>query len=127
MTNTTTTTTIMHTETAAHTASMTTAELTTAEPQVSLSTTTPPTTQQQSPSLKATCENRLQAALEHARRLTQMRGYRDADVAIAWETVEELRTAYRKQLLSPSLSCQAAFERYCAQNPHALECRSYDC
>ncbi|MGD1897490.1 MAG: CP12 domain-containing protein [Phormidesmis sp.] len=83
--------------------------------------------EQQSPSPEATCENRLQAALEHARRLTQMYDCQGADVAIAWETVEELRTAYRGRLLSSVSSCQALFERYCAENPHALECRSYDC
>ena len=79
------------------------------------------------PSADSTSENRLQAALEHARRLTQMHGYQSADVAIAWETVEELRTARRKQLTLSMLSCQASFERYCLENPHALECRSYDC
>lgn len=127
MTNTTTVTTTMYTETATHPASAMPAELATTKQQVPLSTTTLPTTQQQSPSLGATCENRLQAALEHARRLTQMYGYRDANVAVAWETVEELRTAHRERLLSTALSCQAAFERYCTEDPHALECRSYDC
>lgn len=85
------------------------------------------TVERQSPSLDTTCENRLQAALEHARRLTQMRGCQGANVAIAWETVEELRTAQRKRLLPSTPSCQVSFEHYCSQNPHALECRSYDC
>ncbi len=76
----------------------------------------------QSPS--STSENRLKAALEHARRLTQMRGCQSIDVAIAWETVEELQTAQSRQ---PVLTCQSAFDRYCAENPNALECRSYDC
>ena len=79
------------------------------------------------PSLESTYENRLQAALEHARRLTQMHDYQSVDVAIAWETVEELRTACRERLRPSVPSCQAAFERYCLENPHARECRSYDC
>ncbi len=78
--------------------------------------------QPQSP--QSTYENRLKAALEHARRLTQMHGYQNVDVAIAWEAVEELRTAQSRQ---PLYSCQAAFDRYCLETPHALECRSYDC
>ncbi|EDX85616.1 CP12 domain protein [Synechococcus sp. PCC 7335] len=89
--------------------------------------TTVPTIEQQSPSPETTYENRLQAALEHARRLTHMYGYQSADVAIAWETVEELRTFYRERLLPLVPSCQASFERYCLENPHAFECRSYDC
>lgn len=97
------------------------------EQQATLSTTVLPTIEQQSLSLEETCENRLQAALEHARRLTQMYGCQSVDVAIAWETVEELRTSYRERLLLSVPSCQASFERYCLENPHALECRSYDC
>ena len=78
----------------------------------------------QPPSLKLTLENRLKAALEHARRLTKMQGYWSIDVAIAWETVEELRTAQSHQ---PVLSCQFSFDHYCAGNPQAVECRSYEC
>ena len=91
------------------------------------STTTLPPVERQTPSADSTYENRLQAALEHARRLTQMRGHQGVNVAIAWETVEELRTARRERVMPSVLSCQAAFERYCSENPHARECRSYDC
>lgn len=83
--------------------------------------------ERQSLSPESICENRLQAALEHARRLTQMRGCQGANVAIAWEAVEELKTAWRKQQLPSLLSCTASFARYCMENPHALECLSYDC
>jgi len=69
-------------------------------------------------------ENRLKAALEHARRLTTMYGCQRIEVAIAWETVEELQKAQSAQ---PFLSCQSAFDRYCTETPHALECRIYDC
>ncbi|MEM6839834.1 MAG: Calvin cycle protein CP12 [Cyanobacteria bacterium P01_C01_bin.120] len=68
-------------------------------------------------------ETRLKAALEHARRLTEMDGISPIDLAIAWETVEELQTAKgRKSATSPS-----AFTQYCAANPDAPECRIYDC
>lgn len=97
------------------------------EHQMYLSTKILPTIEQRSPSAEKACKNRLQAALEHARRLTQMYGYQGADVAIAWETVEELRTAGRTQFLPSASSCQASFERYCIENPHAFEARSYDC
>ena len=98
----------------------------TTQPQT-LPTTRLSTVEPQTLSPESTYENRLKAALEHARRLTQMRGYQNVDVAIAWETVEELRTARRERLMPSMPSCQVAFERYCLENPHALECRSYDC
>ncbi|RZM77963.1 Calvin cycle protein CP12 [Leptolyngbya iicbica] len=65
---------------------------------------------------------RLQAALEHARRLTEMRGTSDVEVAIAWETVEELQVAFyqRQPVVTNSL------ERYCSANPDAPECRIYE-
>ncbi|MEL6604012.1 MAG: CP12 domain-containing protein [Cyanobacteria bacterium J06614_10] len=76
--------------------------------------------------VESTYGNRLSAALEHARRLTQMHGYQNVDVALAWETVEELQAAHLRRLVQ-AISCQSMFERYCSEYPHALECRSYDC
>lgn len=87
-------------------------------------TTAIPTIDLQPQSPESTAENRLQAAIEHARRLTKMYGCQCVDVAIAWETVEELQTAQPYPL---GYSCQSAFDRYCTDTPHALECRSYDC
>ena len=46
-----------------------------------------PSTPLQKPSSETTFETRLKAALEHARRLTEMCGPRSLDAAIAWETV----------------------------------------
>ena len=68
----------------------------------------------------ASLENRLQAALEHARRLTAIYQEGQVEIAIAWENVEELR---RAQANSPQLS---GFERYCLENPEAPESRIYD-
>ena len=77
----------------------------------------------QKPSSESTFETRLKAALEHARRLSEMHGPSSIDAAIAWETVEELQTAKaRQQPVTPA----AVFARYCAENPHARESRIYD-
>ncbi len=62
------------------------------------------------------------AALEHARRLTQMYGVGATEVACAWETVEELLSAKSRQPKSSS----AGFEHYCTLHPDAPECRIYD-
>lgn len=70
---------------------------------------------------KKSLETSCQAALEHARRLTQMYGIGATEVAVAWDAVEELMTARRRQESSTS-----AFENYCALNPNAPECRIYD-
>ena len=80
------------------------------------------TSTHQKPSSESAFETRLKAALEHARRLTDMHGPRSIDAAIAWETVEELQTAKaRQQMKKPT-----PFARYCLENPHALEARIYD-
>ncbi|MEL6247418.1 MAG: Calvin cycle protein CP12 [Cyanobacteria bacterium J06627_15] len=88
-------------------------------------TTTPPL---QKPSSESTFETRLKAALEHARRLTDMHGPKSLDAALAWETVEELQTAKARQrkMTTARMNTTAAFARYCAENPHALEARVYD-
>lgn len=71
---------------------------------------------------KRTLQTSLQAALEHARRLTLMYGIEATEVAVAWDAVEELITATCRQRESFS----SGFERYCALNPDAPECRIYD-
>jgi hypothetical protein len=74
------------------------------------------------PTGKSALDNALPAALEHARRLTEMYGTDNIEVAIAWETVEELETAKaRNQAKQPT-----TFESYCAAYPDAPECRIYE-
>jgi hypothetical protein len=70
---------------------------------------------------RTSLETSLLAALEHARRLTQMYGIEAREVVIAWDTVEELVTARVRQQENSS-----AFERYCTLYPDAPECRIYD-
>ena len=47
----------------------------------------------------------------------------EKELAIAWETVEELQTAKAHK----RLAFKSAFERYCVDNPDAPESRIYDC
>ncbi|TVP64070.1 MAG: hypothetical protein EA342_17160 [Leptolyngbya sp. LCM1.Bin17] len=67
-------------------------------------------------------DSTIKAALEHARRLTDMYGTSNIEVALAWEAVDELETArtHQKTLQMSSL------ERYCAAYPDAPECRIYE-
>ncbi|MFG6098467.1 hypothetical protein D0962_08055 [Leptolyngbyaceae cyanobacterium CCMR0082] len=92
---------------------------TTITPTTASTTSTP----LKAPSSKSAFETQLQAALEHARRLTEMQGPESIEVALAWETVEELQTAKAgHQKVNPTI----AFVRYCAENPGAAEARVYD-
>jgi len=67
-------------------------------------------------------QNRLRAALEHARRVTSMYEQDRIEIALAWEMVEELEKAQRHERV-PRLT---NFELYCLMNPDAPECRIYD-
>jgi hypothetical protein len=71
---------------------------------------------------KSSLDTAIKAALEHARRLTEMYGTDNIEVALAWETVEELEMAKA----SPKNRQLSAFERYCAAYPDAPECRVYE-
>ncbi|MEM6255178.1 MAG: CP12 domain-containing protein [Cyanobacteria bacterium P01_D01_bin.156] len=74
-------------------------------------------------SSQSALETQLKAALEHARRLTEMHGTQSIDTAIAWEAVEELEKAQNShQRSNPTVS----FACYCEENPDALEARMYD-
>ncbi|PZD70327.1 hypothetical protein C1752_14072 [Acaryochloris thomasi RCC1774] len=67
-------------------------------------------------------ETTFAAALEPARRLTDMYGTQNIEVTVAWEVIGELGRAITRQ----RLSVQTAFDRYCAANPDAPEARIYD-
>lgn len=73
-------------------------------------------------SVEPSLENRFQAALEHARRLTAMNELSNIEVVLAWETVDELCKAKAKQPKPTT----ATFAQYCAENPEAPECRIYE-
>lgn len=67
-------------------------------------------------------EVELQVALEHARRLTDIYGTTNPQVAVAWDVVEELSRAKAKRREQSITSLQA----YCNLYPEAPECRMYD-
>lgn len=67
-------------------------------------------------------ETRIQVALEHARRLTAMYGTDNIEVAIAWETVDELQKVDCRRRTTK----QTSLERFCDENPDAPECRIYE-
>ncbi|MEY3299644.1 MAG: hypothetical protein RLZZ597_2904 [Cyanobacteriota bacterium] len=85
-----------------------------------LSTPTAPTPASPAAERSMTLEARLHVALEHARRLTAMYGVEAREVALAWDTVEDLWTAQRRQ------RTQTPFERYCEAYPDAPAARMYE-
>ncbi|MEM1368876.1 MAG: CP12 domain-containing protein [Cyanobacteria bacterium P01_H01_bin.15] len=88
-----------------------------------VSTTIRPPVVQQPIVREPSLDDQLQVALEHARRVTKLYGAQHVDVALAWETVEELRTAQ----LQREAAQKNTFEQYCEDYPEALESRVYEC
>jgi len=71
---------------------------------------------------KRLAEN-LQAALETARTVTQEKGITSRESAVAWDIVEELQAAACHRREQKQVT---AFERYCEENPSAVEALMYD-
>lgn len=69
-----------------------------------------------------TLENAVDAAREHARRLTALYGTGSIDVALAWENYGELRRVQ----VSRATEAKTPFQRYCERYPDAPEARCYD-
>ncbi len=67
-------------------------------------------------------QNRILAALEHARRVTAMYEKNHIEIALAWEALEELIKAQKHHQSKKMTN----FELYCLMNPDAPECRIYD-
>ncbi len=67
-------------------------------------------------------DNAVAAASEHARRLTALYGTESIDVALAWETYEELRKAQ----MNRAAAAKTPFQHYCELHPDAPEARCYD-
>lgn len=70
----------------------------------------------------ASLTERIQAAREQARAMTDHYGLYSSEAAIAWETVEELLAEAAHQRLSNATT----FEAYCQEFPDAPEARMYD-
>ena len=96
---------------------------TVSNPTAALPTAAHPTTAPEAAGLaKGGLVTALEAAFEHARRLTEMYGTEKIETVLAWETVEELQSAQARQ----KVTTKSAFELYCEANPDAPECRIYD-
>lgn len=68
-------------------------------------------------------QDQIQQELEAARATCDASGSVSAECAAAWDAVEELQAEASHQRQEPK---QTAFEKYCADNPDADECRLYD-
>ncbi|MBD2057264.1 Calvin cycle protein CP12 [Oculatella sp. FACHB-28] len=66
-------------------------------------------------------EGAIQAAIAEARATCDLKGATSGDCAVAWDIVEELQAecSHRK-------AKKNSLERYCDENPDAVECRVYD-
>ena len=70
-----------------------------------------------------TLEEKIEAAREEARAISKAKGIESRESALAWEVVEELLTAAaRRREQEP----KTYFERYCRENPGAIEALMYD-
>lgn len=62
--------------------------------------------------------------LQNARNVCSTEGDSSGECAAAWDAVEELQAeASHQRQKQPS---KTAFEKYCDDNPDAVECRVYD-
>ena len=69
-------------------------------------------------------QEQIQKEREAAREVCSIEGATSGECAAAWDTVEELsaEAAHQKQNTPEKTS----FEKYCDDNPDALECRVYE-
>lgn len=72
-------------------------------------------------------EQRIQAAIAHARTVCASKGTNSPECAVAWDEVEELHAeAAHQKAEVPQQQKKTPFEEYCEENPDALEARIYD-
>ncbi len=66
----------------------------------------------------------IQQETENARNVCSTEGATSGDCAAAWDAVEELQAeaSHQRQQEAPKTS----LEKYCDDNPEAVECRVYD-
>ncbi|MCU0550033.1 MAG: Calvin cycle protein CP12 [Leptolyngbya sp. Prado105] len=68
-------------------------------------------------------ENKIEVERVNARKECDINGANSAECAAAWDAVEELQAEAAHQRQSKPKN---NFEKYCDDNPDALECRVYD-
>lgn len=73
-------------------------------------------------------EDRIDAAKEDARSICAEKGGTSPQCAAAWDEVEELQAAAAdlRRTEKTEKNASSSFEKYCAENPDALECRIYE-
>ncbi|PSB03657.1 CBS domain-containing protein [Merismopedia glauca] len=74
---------------------------------------------------KIDLEDRIDAAIETARRVSAEKGDTSQEARVAWEEVEELQMEAADRR-SRSRSKLTSLQAYCAENPDADECRIYE-
>jgi hypothetical protein len=69
-------------------------------------------------------EKQIEVERDNARKECDINGATSAECAAAWDVVEELQAeaAHQRESTKPKNN----FEKYCDDNPDALECRVYD-
>lgn len=68
-------------------------------------------------------QEQIEQEIEQARAVCDTKGGTSGECAAAWDVVEELQAeASHKRQTKPKNS----LEKYCDDNPNALECRVYD-
>ncbi|MEY2979433.1 MAG: Calvin cycle protein CP12 [Prochlorotrichaceae cyanobacterium] len=68
-------------------------------------------------------QEQIEQELAQARAACDASGVNSPECAAAWDAVEELQAEASHRREEPH---QNAFEKYCAENPDADECRLYD-
>lgn len=69
-------------------------------------------------------QEKIEQELKHAREVCSADGSNAAECATAWDIVEELQAEAAHQRVSHPE--QNSLEKYCADNPDAVECRLYE-
>jgi len=73
---------------------------------------------------KVDIKEKIDEEIEEARTVCDVSGSNSAECAAAWDAVEELQAeaSHQRQNTKPKNS----LEKYCDDNPEAVECRVYD-
>jgi CBS domain-containing protein len=71
-------------------------------------------------------EERVRLAIAQAREICVEKGATSPECAVAWDEVEELQAEIAHQRDEKTFDGKTAFERFCEENPDALEARIYD-
>jgi CP12 domain len=70
-----------------------------------------------------TIEQAILEAVEQARAACDLKGNDSSDCAVAWDIVEELQAEKSHRQVAEKYN---SLQRYCAENPEAIECLIYD-